>query len=303
MTALQNVSDFQRAVSNIETVEDGASLRADGEAIYQWVRSHKLGTFEANTVMKNLMLLECKLGRMLDEVAPHGGDRKSSSSDSNLKTLEELGISPWLSSSWKKMAEVGEQNIETYFDHCGDEQLMTRSYLFKLLTESTHVSHNSGNNEWYTPPEYIEAARGAMGNIDLDPASSSKANQIIRADNYYTADDDGLSQDWGGNVWMNPPYSQPEIGYFAEKLISELDNIESACVLVNNATETKWLQSLLLRAKAVCFISGRISYLDTKLQPANKPLQGQIVLYFGNQPDRFFSAFSIYGVVYANVAR
>ena len=53
-------------------------------------------------------------------------------------------------------------------------------------SRNAHVGHNSGENEWYTPPDYIEAARTVMGEIDVDPASSDLAQRTVQAAKYFT---------------------------------------------------------------------------------------------------------------------
>ncbi len=159
-----------------------------------------------------------------------------------------------------------------------------------------HVAHNSGDNEWYTPAQYIEAARDTLDRIDLDPASSALANETVKAKIFYTEADDGLSQHWHGKVWMNPPYSQPLISDFVAKLIVAYGSSEvtGAVVLVNNGTETKWGQNLLSVAAAACFPASRIRFVDPGGKPS-APLQGQMICYLGHEPGRFEDCFEKFG--------
>lgn len=160
-----------------------------------------------------------------------------------------------------------------------------------------HVSHNAGDNEWYTPAEYIEAATAVMGAIDLDPASSATANEVVGAATFYTADDNGLEQPWSGRVWMNPPYSQPLISQFCERLTeayAEGDVIE-AITLTNNATETGWFHRLAEQASAICLPRSRIRFWHPDKTSA--PLQGQAIVYLGSNPQRFIERFAEFGIV------
>jgi hypothetical protein len=165
-----------------------------------------------------------------------------------------------------------------------------------------HVANNSGNNEWYTPAEYIELARAVMGSIDTDPASCELANKTVNASTFYTAETNGLEQAWIGNVWLNPPYAQPLISEFSEAISSKYEDEEfdQACVLVNNATETAWFQRMLSCASAVCFPRGRVRFIDCDGKPSGAPLQGQAILYFGDNTQAFGLEFSKKGVVLLN---
>lgn len=159
-----------------------------------------------------------------------------------------------------------------------------------------HVAQNSGEHEWYTPPTYLEAARKVIGKFDLDPATSDVAQQAVQAKKFYTKETDGLAQTWRGRVWMNPPYAGGLVDQFVAKLSQHYQegDVTSAIVLVNNATETKWFRQCAELASAICFPTGRIRFLDPEGNPG-APLQGQALIYLGDNPNEFMAAFAQFG--------
>lgn len=168
----------------------------------------------------------------------------------------------------------------------------------QLEPEHHHRTNYTGENEWYTPAKFIELAREVMGSIDLDPASSDKAQKRIQAENYFTAKDNGLRQEWHGNIWLNPPYAQPLIYDFAEKLITECTEgrVSQAIMLTHNSTDTLWFHRVEEIAAALCFTRGRIAFEDPHGDRC-APTQGQAFFYIGEKAEDFASIFKAVGFV------
>jgi len=66
------------------------------------------------------------------------------------------------------------------------------------------IDHGT-SDDYYTPP-YIFKALGLE--FDLDVCAPPGGVPWIPAKRHYSVIDDGLSQEWTGTVWMNPPYSE-----------------------------------------------------------------------------------------------
>jgi ParB family chromosome partitioning protein len=153
------------------------------------------------------------------------------------------------------------------------------------------------SDEWYTPASVVEPARAVLGSIDLDPASCATAQWVVKASHYYTKADNGLTQPWYGNVFLNPPYSMPLIVDFVDKVLAEYTagNITAAIILTNNATDTTWAQKLL--AYPVCFHRGRVRFWQPGKPGNSGARQGQIITYLGQAVQAFSTTFSALGTV------
>jgi ParB family chromosome partitioning protein len=158
-------------------------------------------------------------------------------------------------------------------------------------------SEFTGEDEWYTPPEYIEAAREALGSIDLDPASCELAQRTVKATRFLTIDDDGLKHEWHGRIWLNPPYSRKPIVRFVDKLIAEYESgrASAAVMLTNAATDTEWFRKAARYSSAICF-TRRVEWYNAEGETAD-PTQGQAAFYFGDAPEWFDKVFSGFGFV------
>lgn len=76
------------------------------------------------------------------------------------------------------------------------------------------IADDEGDS-WFTPGWLFEQLGLAF---DIDVCAPRKTDQrTVPSAHFFTEDDDGLSIDWFGLVWCNPPYSKPEP--WADKMI------------------------------------------------------------------------------------
>ena len=117
----------------------------------------------------------------------------------------------------------------------------------------SHQSSNMKSDEYLTPPEIIKSC----GDFDLDPCAP-----IIRpwdmAKNHFTINDDGLSKEWNGRVWCNPPYGRQSVNW-----LNKCADYRNATALIFARTETNmFFDQVWDKAYSVLFIRGRLTFYD-----------------------------------------
>jgi DNA N-6-adenine-methyltransferase (Dam) len=243
---------------------------------------------------------QVSLGRFLRKMEKNKGSQGQLSGctiigqpEDNTPTVDEIVGSRNRSSFLQKIGSKHDVDIQKYIDLCIENQTLPKDSELLTVIKLGGIML-SVSVEWYTPSKYIESAREVMGSIDLDPASSQLANETVKASKYFTIDDDGLSQEWHGNVWLNPPYGKGS-GLFTTKLIEEYQagRVKSAVLLLNAyGFCEKWFQQIW--DYTFCFTDHRIDFYSPQMK-AGGPSNGNLFVYIGPNPERFKEVFRQYG--------
>jgi phage N-6-adenine-methyltransferase len=281
------------ALSEAKTIQETKKILDVASAAEILAKRQQLGE-EAISYATSIKVEALKqLGMMLKETPKNEGGwrQKKASCSTELEpqelppTLADMGLDKKTSKLAQDIANLPDKQLEA---------VKNGVVSLSRAVSNNHIS--DGSDDWYTPKEIINSAKIVMGSIDLDPASSNKAQEEIMAINYFTQETNGLDKKWSGNVWLNPPYSMPLIGLFITKAINEFEsgNITQAIILTNNSTDTRWFHSLT--DYVFCLTKGRLNFWNHKGEELGAR-QGQAIFYLGKNTSAFFNEFRKYGVI------
>ncbi len=163
------------------------------------------------------------------------------------------------------------------------------------------------SDENYTPntdeQPVITLVENVLGVIDLDPCSPSPPT--VPAKKYFTIEDDCLTQEWNGKVFLNPPYSNPYP--FLEKLCIEFveGRVTEAIALLKSGTQHNKKTGVLIRhcASAVCQwgagTGSRLGFMTAEGEQRKGADFDCCLVYFGQSWTIFYAHFFKYGHVMA----
>lgn len=208
---------------------------------------------------------------------------------------------------WQKAVETAPEgkitaaHVQSVVDDYRAEQA-NQSFVGNVYQPVEATMFSNKSMEYYTPKKYTQAVRDVLGAIDLDPASCKEAQENVKADRYYTQEQDGLSMDWSGRVFLNPPYCKEQgksnQDTWSQRLVREYESgsVIEAVLLVKAALGYKWFERMF-DLYPVCLCRERLSFVMEDGTDEGQSKQGTAFFYFGANPERFYKVFEKFGRV------
>lgn len=128
----------------------------------------------------------------------------------------------------------------------------------------------SSTDDWATPQDFFDALNREF-DFDLDVCASAENAKCAR---FFTKEDDGLSKEWRGRCWMNPPYGR-EIGQWVRKAFETSLRGGLVVCLLPSRTDTQWWHDYCMKGE-IRFVQGRLKFGDGK---NSAPFPSAIVIF------------------------
>ena len=133
-----------------------------------------------------------------------------------------------------------------------------------------NIHFSSKTDLWSTPQSFFDKYN-AMYNFTLDVCAT---NDNAKCSTYFTKEQNGLSKDWIGICWMNPPYGR-DIKHWIKKAYESSLNGATVVCLLPARTDTSWWHDYCMKG-TIEFIRGRLKFGDSK---NSAPFPSMIVIF------------------------
>ena len=298
---LARIETAHRLLAEARTIDEVKNVRDQAAAAAYYAKERGYSQDMIDWASEIKVRAERKAGELLVQMpknrgaAGNPGGQGVPFHDGSAQTLAEIGVTPKQSMQWQQLASVPETQFEQAVAEVKSQGdgLSTTAVGRQIQSRVNAGLLSSETPEWYTPQSILDRVVTALGAIDLDPCSNPDPHNVP-AQRHFTIEDDGLSREWFGRVYMNPPYGDA-ISAWTAKLRDELmaGRATEAIALVPGRIDTSWWDELTATWPCVmaCFIRGRLRFSRSE----NSAPFPSVVLYFGRDSDAFVEAFKEIG--------
>lgn len=129
------------------------------------------------------------------------------------------------------------------------------------------------SKNWATPQDFFDKLNEEF-HFTLDPCADSENH---KCDLFFTREQNGLNQDWGGHtVFCNPPYGR-EIADWVKYAYEQSQKPDTTVVMLIPArTDTRYFHEYIYNKAEIRFIRGRLKFGDAT---SAAPFPSMVVVY------------------------
>src|SRR5215831_256800 len=252
--ALAELTRLEQRLERLRNPRDAKAEVKWADLMQELARSLGLNLEQQNAIAEHRLRAMRRGGQLIREAGVIKGRRSV--------TLTDLGIDENDSKRWGTIRDLDETILEDYIAAvaaAGDKELTVAGALDLAAGRVPRQLMTSERDDWETPRTLFEMLNAEF-DFQLDVCAT---DATAKCERYFTKREDGLSQEWVGRCFMNPPYGDVIDAWVDKAQVSAAEGATVVC-LVPARTDTEWWWDHC-RGGEVRFLRGRLRLENGKL--------------------------------------